>query len=98
MWAGGRPSASTLSMRAWHACHQAAKSVIGFFGLEGLRSLEREQGAVFENLYLLFRIGQLLAAILQQFGTALVRSQRGFQRPLAGFHFSHDGFPFGPGG
>jgi hypothetical protein len=38
-------------MRAWHACVQAAKSVIGIFGVEGLQS------AVFQNLYLLLRIG-----------------------------------------
>jgi len=39
--------------------------------------------------------GQLLAAILQQFGAALVGGERRFQRQLTGFHFGHNGFQFG---
>jgi hypothetical protein len=71
-------ASSRVSIRCWQAKTHAGKSfaggVIVFGGLgKGL------EDAVFQDLDLLLGVGKLGAAILQQFGAALVSAERRFQ-------------------
>lgn len=94
MLASGSHSASTLSVRAWHAWVQAEKSVIDVFSIQWPPRFEIDQGAVFKYFHLLLGFAQLLSAIMQQRCTALVCGERGLEWQLARLHFADNGFQF----
>src|SRR5512140_3577766 len=88
----GRKRCNAVSMRAWIAVIQAAKSLVLFGTRERLESIG------FEHLHLLLGLRELALAVLRQFQAAFMCSQGLLQGELPRFHPGDELFQLGQRG
>src|SRR5665647_701396 len=85
----GRKRCNAVSMRAWTAPIQAAKSFVLFGTRKGLQSIG------LEHLHLLLGLRKQGLAVLCKFQAALVRGEGSFERELPRFHAGDELFQLG---